>query len=1171
METTVKLIDMQPEIAAKADELYKDKRFVGIVLSTGGGKSFLAMDRIVKQINEHNKRVGYTESNSLELSDCPLLYFSPTNIVNGQFRTHMAKYVIAPEYLKQDIREHGPVTVNDASQTLTRLLLKLNIAPKDDELRKLLFKLQKVFYETDPGIDPEKAVLDIIREQLEKADTPTKTRIVHDAFPNMHFKAYKNLDKLNIEDLDSEDVEKMQEEYEESLEDSEVDQIADISQINPELIVFDEAHRTGAPTWWPRIERYIQDNETARVLAITATPERDVDEQNMMKKLAAIPGMGYSVRERREKKYLAADIPLMKAIKLELVNPPDVVHFPMTLDETTEFEKMLKLFIKSVIKDETVSRYAKNYYDIKQKATSVEHAFGKMLYCIRKSPFIDDSQETLERINGKIDEGTSFYKDRGLIGKLRDAIKDCYFEKGIRDDNKGIKVMLEACQEVLKNEIWEDGKSWEEVKQERISKLITTELEKRGITHGKALTFIDSMPRKKGNEPTKKKRSRALEYIKKEIDKIKKRIGLVAGIEPDVCALHSTAYTAAENDVILDSFMKASTEDGPFKIISAVQKFNEGFHPDGISAEFMLKEITENENKANEPRIVLLQQLGRVLSAGKKEKAVVFDLANNFMRNHSRFLNELKEHLSCYSFLELTEEEQGFLSAAQEIRENSTTRTVVDHKIPETIRALSVIMRRIVGSPVKQLDKPLHTLIEQIGNEELKNTVLDELYLAGIELDEHGDLNIGQGLNYIKDAVWNVNSNDDSKVIQALAGMSVQDLKNLGILDTTKDGLQEMETARKLGRPIINSRGFIVGGKLGNLYKYNIFTGTLYDGPENDPTSVDFYGCRPDGYDPAGYDRYGFNRAGIHKMTGMPYDERMFTRLPDGRWVNLLRERGSEDEELDLLGFNHDGINPYTGFDRDGFWHERQEDGSFSDARTKYNDKGLDVHGFSRKGEYLGMKNILTNNGLFSNGTRHSKPESPEEKSDRYDNRGYDIDGFDMLGFNMHGIHKDTGLEYDLEGHDRTGKLNPDLSRAAELIERIGRVGIERLLKTESRENLGEIIAKGFAASSIFIGIAPNSRGDLLAQLVRIPKKARNDILNLPIGNSGRTIRDMNDDNTEYVRKMLEFYNDKIKQYEGKNERLATEYSALKDALIQLQKPIEQQYRPHGGAKDFVR
>ena len=99
METKIDLIEKQPEIAENIDSLYGEgKRFAGVVLSTGGGKSFLAMDQIIKTVNSHNQRTNFVpEEDSPVLSDCSILYFSPTHIVNGQFRTHMTKYIYAPE------------------------------------------------------------------------------------------------------------------------------------------------------------------------------------------------------------------------------------------------------------------------------------------------------------------------------------------------------------------------------------------------------------------------------------------------------------------------------------------------------------------------------------------------------------------------------------------------------------------------------------------------------------------------------------------------------------------------------------------------------------------------------------------------------------------------------------------------------------------------------------------------------------------------------------------------------------------------------------------------------------------------------------------------------------------------------------------------------------------
>lgn len=46
------------------------------------------------------------------------------------------------------------------------------------------------------------------------------------------------------------------------------------------MIVFDELHRTGASEWQKNIEKLLE-NQPAKVLGITATPERDMDKRDM--------------------------------------------------------------------------------------------------------------------------------------------------------------------------------------------------------------------------------------------------------------------------------------------------------------------------------------------------------------------------------------------------------------------------------------------------------------------------------------------------------------------------------------------------------------------------------------------------------------------------------------------------------------------------------------------------------------------------------------------------------------------------------------------------------------------------------------------------------------------------------------------------------------------------
>lgn len=600
MRTKIKLIEKQPEIAENVDNLYGNgKRFAGVVLSTGGGKSFIAMDQIIKTMNLYNERTNFNESgDSLVLSKCPILYFSPTNVVNNQFKTHIAKYIIAPEYLAQEKEIYSEITKENSEKILYNVLNKLGIKLKDEEKEAINDELLTSILNNTNNVSIEKLVLEVLRNVLEKCSTDQKNNIVKSAFPNLNFKAYKNLEKVKDDDPD------------EIIDEDELENVDDINKINPELIIFDEAHRTGADTWWKKVQKYLERNNQAKVLAITATPERDVDKMNMMKELSGVKGMGYTTAERRKEEYLAGNYPLLEAIKQGMVTPPEVVHFDMTLDESSEFKKLLNEYVyarANLQKKPSGNESAHN------KVSEAERKLKQALILIMKNPFEDDLEETKKKIEGEYNNQHSTSK-KGLIDNLAKKIID-YTKNNLSSSNidpksSEIQQLTDYCYNFIQNYQWENGKSWKQVKKERVSKLIEDKLVENGLEHGKALTFIESMENGTYSEKDSKetKRKKAKEYIQKCIEDIRNRVGKIGGEEPDVTAIHSAAYTNKENNNILNSFMSKPNNEGPLKIIASVQKFNEGFHPDGISAEFMLKEIGENKDK-DEPRIVLLQQL----------------------------------------------------------------------------------------------------------------------------------------------------------------------------------------------------------------------------------------------------------------------------------------------------------------------------------------------------------------------------------------------------------------------------------------------------------------------------------------------------------------------------------------------------------------------------------
>ena len=605
METKIGLIEKQPEIAGNIDKLYGNgKRFAGVVLSTGGGKSFIAMDQIVKAINSFNNRNNYIGSaDSLVLSNCPILYFSPTHIVNGQFRTHMTKFIIAPEYLAQEKKAVGEISRENAEKILYKVLEKMRIQVDEKERKSLNDELLKNILNETNDISIEKIVLDLIQNKLEKCSSAQKYSIVKNAFPKLHFRAYKNLEKVK----DNPD---------EITEEVEQEDLTDINSIKPEFIILDEAHRTGADTWWKKLQKYLERNNQAKVLAITATPERDVDQMNMMRELSGVKGMGYSTRERRKEEYLAGNYPLLEAIKQGMVEPPEVVHFDMTLDESSEFKDMLRDFVLAYINLQKQpiqrSNYSDSYINANQRQAETEEVLKQALILIMKDPSGNDLDETTTKIEGEKSKAFEKNTNIGLLGNLKRIIKDAYANDLIKADSKAnspeMDNLIDVCYDYIQKYQWKDGKTWDEVKAERVSKLIEEKLVQNGLEHGKALTFIDSMQASSYTD-AKSHREKALKYIGEKIDGIKKLVGKIGGIDPIVTALHSAAYTQAENDTLLNQFMKQPIDKGPFKIIAAVQKFNEGFHPDGISAELMIKEISENKEKTGEPRIVLLQQL----------------------------------------------------------------------------------------------------------------------------------------------------------------------------------------------------------------------------------------------------------------------------------------------------------------------------------------------------------------------------------------------------------------------------------------------------------------------------------------------------------------------------------------------------------------------------------
>lgn len=260
--TSIELRDYQADTDENIDNIHKDRRFAGVVLPTGGGKSFVSMVQMIKHSKEN------------------IVYIAPRITILAQFKYHIIKNVLNIELVSETERAK-------------------NIPSKSGRERLT----------------------------LEEAEERIK-----EVFPHLKMMCYQTLTSMSDEE---------------------------IKGLNPDYIILDEAHRAGANTYYPKVKTLIEANKKSKILAITATPERDdlsdaleelgTDEGDktalldMMRNLALLTGE-YTNRDIIEKKHLASELYLLDAIRMGYVVSPKVVSFDYTLKDSDEYKTVKNLF-----------------------------------------------------------------------------------------------------------------------------------------------------------------------------------------------------------------------------------------------------------------------------------------------------------------------------------------------------------------------------------------------------------------------------------------------------------------------------------------------------------------------------------------------------------------------------------------------------------------------------------------------------------------------------------------------------------------------------------------------------------------------------------------------------------------------------------------------------------
>ena len=95
---------------------------------------------------------------------------------------------------------------------------------------------------------------------------------------------------------------------------------------------------------------------------------------------------------------------------------------------------------------------------------------------------------------------------------------------------------------------------------------------------------------------------------------------------PEIYSVYSgEGYTEKDNKKSIENFKNSKSDH--LKLLFSIEMLNEGLHLEDISGVIM--------TRTTDSRIIYLQQLGRALSSDtSREKTIVFDLVNNYLKNN---------------------------------------------------------------------------------------------------------------------------------------------------------------------------------------------------------------------------------------------------------------------------------------------------------------------------------------------------------------------------------------------------------------------------------------------------------------------------------------------------------------------------------------------------------
>ena len=382
-----------------------------------------------------------------------------------------------------------------------------------------------------------------------------------------------------------------------------------------DLIIFDELHRTGATEWSSKIDKLLE-NQPAKVLGITATPERDVDGMDMTEEFAK--KYGYSDEDILLGKHISYYMDLIEAIEKGIVNDLEVINCEYALSKDGSLEK-LEYKMDDIVDLEEKDKKIKEYEKIRRSvlaADGIEKILndaikesGKYIVFIPLTPRNNGTYEDTET-----GEEITESRAQGMMKSYKNLMNQFLFAGEYLKENK--EILTNIYNKIQEDQELED-KEFEYLINEKENILLLKKLNIKGCPNALQTLSNDLS-----------------ETITEYMDWDKLGDSKIAAIIQKKMKSEVESYTMlsengkSNNKKSLAEFNSSKSKKKKFMFV--MDMLNEGVHVEDVDGIIWLRPLGKNS------RILFMQQLGRCITAvGKENKdriPQIIDLVNNTLK-----------------------------------------------------------------------------------------------------------------------------------------------------------------------------------------------------------------------------------------------------------------------------------------------------------------------------------------------------------------------------------------------------------------------------------------------------------------------------------------------------------------------------------------------------------